>query len=67
MIIPKELLKKWKALRSPEDTSKMAESLKGGYLEQFARAFRDGKCNDAVFKTMAEFYEEKAKLIKEYL
>lgn len=67
MIIAKELLDKWVALRSPEDTKKMADKLEGGYPELFARAFREGKCNDDVFKVMADFYEEKAKLIKEYL
>lgn len=67
MIIAKELLEKWTALRSPEDCKKLAEKMDGGYPELFARAFRDGKCNDDVFKLMAEFYEEKAKLIKQYL
>lgn len=67
MIIAKELLKKWKALRSPEDTGKLAKKVPGGYKELFARAFRDGKCNDEVFKAMADFYEAKAKLIKEYV
>lgn len=67
MIIEEKLLVKWRALRSPEDTGKLAEKMEGGYPELFARAFRDGKCNDEVFKVMAEFYEEKAKLIKEYL
>lgn len=67
MKIAKELLKKWEALRSPEDTSKLAEKIEGGYPEIFARAFRLGKCNDEVFKIMAEYYEEKANLIKQYL
>lgn len=67
MIIDKELLEKWMALRSPEDTKKLAEKMDGGYPELFARAFRDGKCNDDVFKVMAEYYEEKANLIKQYL
>ena len=67
MLIEKKVLEKWKALRSPEDTGKLAERVAGGYPKLFARAFRDGKCNDEVFKVMAEFYEEKAKLIKEYL
>jgi hypothetical protein len=67
MIITKELLSKWAVLRSPEDTKKMAEKMDGGYPELFVRAFRYGKCNDDVFKIMADFYEEKAKLIKEYL
>lgn len=67
MIIENELLDKWKRLRSPEDTGKLAEKMEGGYSELFNRAFRSGKCSDEVFKIMAEFYEEKIKLIKEYL
>jgi len=67
MIIEKRLIEKWKRLRSPEDTGKLAEKLEGGYPELFARAFRDEKCSDEVFKVMADFYEEKAELIKQYL
>lgn len=67
MIIEVVLLEKWQRLRSPEDTSKLAERLEGGYPELFSRAFREGKCSDEVFKVMAEFYEEKLNLIKEYL
>lgn len=67
MTIPEKLLKKWEALRTPGDAGKLADRLEGGYAEQFNRAFRYGKCNDEVFKTMADFYDEKAAIIKEYL
>ena len=67
MEIPEKLRKKWEALRSPGDGDKMAEKLEGSAAETFNRAFREGKCRDEVFKVMAHFYEEKAKLIKEYL
>jgi hypothetical protein len=67
MLIEKKLLEKWKRLRSPDDARKMAEKIEGGYPELFSRAFRDGKCNDAVFKVMAEYYDEKAELVKQYL
>lgn len=67
MILPKELMEKWQVLRSPGDPAKMAEKLPGTAAETFNRAFREGKCNDDVFKVMAEFYEDKANLIKEYL
>lgn len=67
MEIPAKLMDKWKALRSPGDGEKMAEKLQGSAAETFNRAFRDGKCRDEVFKVMAEFYEEKANLIKEFL
>lgn len=68
MIIPEKIMKKWAVLRTPGDPAKMAE--RNGeeyYPEIFNRAFREGRCNDDVFKIMADFYEEKANLIKEYL
>lgn len=67
MEIPKKILAKWEALRSPGDAEKMSEKLPGSAAETFNRAFRKEKCRDEVFKVMAEFYEEKAKVIKEYL
>lgn len=67
MEIPAKLLNKWKVLKSPGDAEKMAEKLPGSAAETFNRAFREEKCRDEVFKVMAEFYEEKAKLIKEFL
>lgn len=67
MIIPDKLIKKWEVLRTAGDASKLAERMPDGYPEMFNRAFREGKCNDDVFKIMADFYEEKANLIKEYL
>lgn len=67
MEIPAKLLHKWEVLRSPGDAEKMAEKLPGTAAETFNRAFRKNKCRDEVFRVMAEFYEEKAKLIKEYL
>jgi hypothetical protein len=67
MEIPEKLRKKWEALRSPGDGEKMAENLPNAAAETFNRAFREGKCRDEVFKVMADFYEEKANLIKEYL
>lgn len=67
MTIHNKLLAKWKVLYSPGDASKMAERLENGYAEIFNRALREGKCNDDVFKVMADFYEEKSNLIKEYL
>lgn len=67
MDIPAKLLEKWQVLKSPGDAVKMTDKLPGSAAETFNRAFREGKCRDEVFKVMAEFYDEKAKLIKEYL
>ena len=55
-------------MEGPWVHQKMQEnSLKGGYSEIFAREFRDDKCNDQSFKIMVDIYEEKAKVIIEYL
>lgn len=67
MKIPDKILKKWEVLRSPDDSQKLAERLPGSTVETFQRAFREKKCRDDVFKVMADLYEEKANLIKEYL
>lgn len=66
MVIPEKIIKKWEALRSPGDTAKMADKVDGA-AETFNRAFRLGRCSDDVFKVMADFYEEKLNLIKEYM
>lgn len=67
MIIPDKILKKWVTLRSPGDADKLAEKAGDESPDTFNRAFRFGRCRDEVFKVMADFYDEKAKLIKEYL
>lgn len=67
MEIPKKILDKWKVLRTPGDSDKMAEMLPGTAGETFNRAFREGRCRDDVFKIMGDFYEEKVRLIKEYI
>ena len=67
MTIPKKILAKWSALRSPEDTARLAESIESGYPEIFARAFRVGKCSDQVFEVMAKFYNDKEENIKQLL
>lgn len=67
MEIPDKILKKWIALKSPGDAEKMSEKLPGAAAETFNRAIRLAKCRDEVFRVMADFYEEKARLIKEYL
>jgi hypothetical protein len=67
MEISEKLISKWQALRSPGDADKMAEKLPGSAAETFNRAFRLKKCRDEVFKIMADFYDGKAELIKQYL
>jgi hypothetical protein len=67
MTIPATLVKKWKLLRSPKDAQELTKLLPEYSDETFNRALRSGRCNDRVFKVMADFYEEKAAMIKEYL
>lgn len=70
MEIPKEILDKWAVLRSPGDAEKIASGMPEDERvsdETVRRVYKDGKCNDQVFKAMAEFYEQKAEMIKEYL
>ncbi len=67
MKIPEKLIRKWEALKSVGDAATLADRMTDGYPELFRRAFRTGECSDEVFEVMAEFYKEKAELIKEYL
>lgn len=67
MTIPEKLIKKWKVLKSPGDAGKLSDKLADSYPEMFNRALREGKCTDEVFAVMAPFYEEKEKMVKEYL
>lgn len=67
MEIPDKIMKKWEVLRSPGDSEKLAELLPGTASETFNRAFRQKKCSDNVFETMADFYKRKEALIKKYI
>jgi len=70
MELPKEILEKWKQLRSHGDTEKIASSMPEEVRvsdETIRRVFTNGQCNEDVFKAMAAFYEERAELIKQYL
>lgn len=67
MDIPKRMLERWKALQSPGDAGKMVSKVERGYPEMFLRALRIGRCSEEVFKVMAKYYADKAKMIKEYL
>lgn len=71
MVLPKELVEKWKALRSHGDAAKIVELAAQENIEfsdeTVNRAIRHGRCNDDLFRIMAAFYSRKAELIKEYL
>jgi hypothetical protein len=71
MVLPKKLIEKWRLLRSPGDADKIVDIAASQGLEvsdeMVNRYLRTGKCNDELFKIMADFYKEKADLLKEYL
>ena len=76
MTIPKELIGKWQALRSEADTEKIIlkaaegiKDVKGFKVSNVTvrTALRDGKSTDELFKVIAQYYIEKANMIKEYL
>ena len=67
MQIQKEILEKWKQLRSFGDGTKIAAANPGIAKMLVSKAFKKGECNDEVFKAMAEFYQEKEKQISQYL
>lgn len=76
MTIPNQLIEKWKVLRSEADAEKIVIKASEGIkdVQGFSvsvvtvrTALRDGKSTDELFKVIAEYYEEKAKMIKEYI
>lgn len=70
MEIPKELLEKWKVLRSQGDTKAIVDSMPDGQKvnpQTIRNAFNEGECNPEVFKAMAEFYTKRAESIAPYL
>ena len=66
MQIPDKLLKKWEALRSPEDTAKIAEKA-NTTTATIRNAWKDKYCSDSVFTAMASFYNQKAEFLKEFI
>jgi hypothetical protein len=71
MTIPDKLIEKWMLLRSQGDGVKIAELAATEGIEcsdeTVNRALRTGKVNDDLFKLMAEYYEQKAEMVKAYL
>ena len=66
MTVPKKALEKWLAIRSPEDTEKIAKDANVSKVT-IQTAFNTGVCNDRVFEVMAKFYNAKAEKIKELI
>lgn len=71
MQIPVQILEKWKTLRSEADTEKIwsicNESGHPTTTATIRTAFREGKCSDELFKIIAKYYEEKLKMVSEFM
>jgi len=70
MEVPKELLDKWQALRSPGDLEKICESMPQDIRvskETIRRVFTEGQCSSDVLKAVGDFYEERISTIAKYL
>ncbi len=70
MEVPKELLEKWKALRSAGDPQEIAALMpeETRVVDQTIRnVYTEGKCSDEVFDAMASFYQKKAEKVKQYI
>lgn len=66
MTIPKSVLDKWQLLRTHGDMQKIAA--KAGVSAQSIRnAFLNEETNEEIFKAIADFYEEKIKMISAYI
>ena len=66
MQIPKKLIEKWAVLKGSEDISKIAESL-GMTGQNVRNAFKRKSCSTEVFTGIAKYYEEKERMIKQYI
>lgn len=66
MTVPKHLKKRWAELSSTGDIQAIATRAGKSY-ETIRQALLKGECSDHVFATIASFYEEKSKLVKQYL
>ena len=66
MQIPPEKLKKWEGLRSLGDADKIAKKAKlTGHAIRMT--FRTGRCSDNTFKIISQFFDRKAKDLKQYM
>lgn len=66
MLIPEEILKRWKVLRSENDTKEIAKACPCE-MQTVRNAFKYGKCSDNLFKAMAAHYQKKSELIQSVL
>lgn len=68
MVIPKEILDKWKELRSHGDGKKIALENPDRINEMdFSRALNSGECSDEVFEIIGNFFNKKIERIKQFL
>ena len=63
MKIPKEVLNKWEGLKDRGDIPEL-EKLTGKSQPVISKAFQ-GTCTAEVFKVIADFYNEREKMVKD--
>lgn len=72
MEVPQKILKKWHTLRSGGDAAKILKAYEEKFgesihLETIRLATRTGVVSDSLFEIMADFYQKKIEMIKEYM
>lgn len=66
MIIPEQLLDKWKQKREHGDNKQISES--GGVsVNQVTKAFQKGRCSAKTMEVISAFYKKKEERIQEIL
>jgi hypothetical protein len=66
MRVPDKIFSQWTTLRSQGDGKKIAEQ-KGISEMDVSRAFTTQECSDTVFEAIADYFEEKRKLVEKYM
>jgi len=66
MQISQKLMNKWVALKSKEDTAKVAELAKVS-SQAVRNAFREKKCSTPLFIALANYYKKKGEMLKEFI
>lgn len=66
MQISEKLMNKWVALKSKEDTSKIAQLSKLS-PQAVRNAFREKKCSTPLFTALANYYKDKGEFLKEFI
>lgn len=66
MRVPDKIFSQWMILRSQGDGRKIADQKSISEMD-VSRAFNSQECSDKVFEAIADFYNEKQKLVDKYM